>query len=82
MNAFIKAKTTPRYVYWRDRIIAFLLLFFLLWTAVTATASLSLNREASPANPTPTKPSAPQRATRQQIAERYRDPALTHFFGK
>ncbi|MEM6867658.1 MAG: hypothetical protein AAF528_04685 [Cyanobacteria bacterium P01_C01_bin.121] len=82
MDTFIKAKTTLRYGYWRDRIIAFLLLSFLLWTALTATSLFFLNREASPAENITVEQSAYQNVTRQQLAERYRDPSLTYFFGK
>lgn len=82
MDTLMKAKATRRDGGWRDRIVSGLFLCCLLWAAVTVIFSLSSEPAVSSANAITAEPYATEQVTRQELAERYRDPELTYFFGE
>ncbi|MGD1898643.1 MAG: hypothetical protein ACFB16_17020 [Phormidesmis sp.] len=80
MDAFIKARTNLLYTHWRDRTASLLILISLLWVAATIVLASTLSHPGTSGQPVTSKTYTSEKVTRQQLANRYRDPSLSYFF--
>lgn len=66
----------------QERPVSRLFLFFLLGIAAAIALIYFFSYEASSVQPVMSDAHHSQQVTRQEVAERYRDPSLSYFFGQ
>ena len=82
MDTLIKVRTDLRYLPWRSYAASLRILFISICIAAATAPILIHFHTSTPAQTVLSKSYEPSQATHQQIADRYRDPALTYFFGE